>query len=254
MLTAITRAVSPAIVKCELTFVERQPIDLLKACDQHRAYEQLLERIGARVHSLPAEPDLPDSMFVEDPAIVLDELAIIFPLGTESRRPEAASLAKALIPFRKLAYITAPGIIEGGDVLRIGRTLYVGLTKRTNPEGIRQLAAIVGPHNYKVIAVPVSGCLHLKSAVTYLGRNYLLANIAWFDSTFFDRYEWVDVAPEEPHAANALALGDTVIFPASFPQTRARIESSGFHVTPLDISELQKAESGLTCSSLLFET
>jgi dimethylargininase len=254
VLTAITRAVSPAIVKCELTFVERQPIDLLKACDQHRAYEQLLERIGARVHSLPAEPDLPDSMFVEDPAIVLDELAVIFPLGTESRRPEAASLAKALIPFRKLAYITAPGIIEGGDVLRIGRTLYVGLTKRTNPEGIRQLAAIVGPHNYKVIAVPVSGCLHLKSAVTYLGRNYLLANIAWFDSTFFDRYEWVDVAPEEPHAANALALGDTVIFPASFPQTRARIESSGFHVTPLDISELQKAESGLTCSSLLFET
>lgn len=241
-------------MKCELTFVERQPIDLLKACDQHRAYEQLLERIGARVHSLPAEPDLPDSMFVEDPAIVLDELAVIFPLGTESRRPEAASLAKALIPFRKLAYITAPGIIEGGDVLRIGRTLYVGLTKRTNPEGIRQLAAIVGPHNYKVIAVPVSGCLHLKSAVTYLGRNYLLANIAWFDSTFFDRYEWVDVAPEEPHAANALALGDTVIFPASFPQTRARIESSGFHVTPLDISELQKAESGLTCSSLLFET
>jgi dimethylargininase len=241
-------------VKCELTFVERQPIDLLKACEQHRAYEQLLERIGARVHSLPAEPDLPDSMFVEDPAIVLDELAVIFPLGTESRRPEAASLAKALIPFRKLAYITAPGIIEGGDVLRIGRTLYVGLTKRTNPEGIRQLAAIVGPHNYKVIAVPVSGCLHLKSAVTYLGRNYLLANIAWFDSTFFDRYEWVDVAPEEPHAANALALGDTIIFPASFPQTRARIESSGFHVTPLDISELQKAESGLTCSSLLFET
>jgi dimethylargininase len=254
VLTAITRAVSPAIVKCELTFVERQPIDLLKACEQHRAYEQLLERIGARVHSLPAEPDLPDSMFVEDPAIVLDELAVIFPLGTESRRPEAASLAKALIPFRKLAYITAPGIIEGGDVLRIGRTLYVGLTKRTNPEGIRQLAAIVGPHNYKVIAVPVSGCLHLKSAVTYLGRNYLLANIAWFDSTFFDRYEWVDVAPEEPHAANALALGDTIIFPASFPQTRARIESSGFHVTPLDISELQKAESGLTCSSLLFET
>lgn len=241
-------------MKCELTFVERQPIDLLKACEQHRAYEQLLERIGARVHSLPAEPDLPDSMFVEDPAIVLDELAVIFPLGTESRRPEAASLAKALIPFRKLAYITAPGIIEGGDVLRIGRTLYVGLTKRTNPEGIRQLAAIVGPHNYKVIAVPVSGCLHLKSAVTYLGRNYLLANIAWFDSTFFDRYEWVDVAPEEPHAANALALGDTIIFPASFPQTRARIESSGFHVTPLDISELQKAESGLTCSSLLFET
>jgi dimethylargininase len=254
MLTAITRAVSPAMVNCELTFVERRPIDLGRARDQHRAYEQLLEKLGARVISLPAEPDLPDSMFVEDPAIVLDELAVILPLGTDSRRPEAASLGEALSPFRELAYVSAPGMMEGGDVLRINRTLYVGVTKRTNPEGIRQLAAIVGPHDYKVIAVPVHGCLHLKSAVTYLGRNYLLANIAWFDSTFFDRYEWVDVAPEEPHAANALALGDTVIFPASFPRTRARIESADFHVAPLDISELQKAESGLTCSSLLFQT
>src|ERR1700758_2652531 len=130
MLTAITRAVSPAIVDCELTFVPRQPIDLAKAEEQHRAYQTLLEKCGARVISLPSEPALPDSMFVEDPAIVLDELAIILPLGTKSRQTEAESLAKALAPFRKLAYITAPGSIEGGDVLRINRTLYVGLTTR----------------------------------------------------------------------------------------------------------------------------
>jgi dimethylargininase len=253
MLTAITRAVSPGIVHCELTFVVRQPIDLAKAREQHRAYENLLEKLGASVTSLPAEPDLPDSMFVEDPAIVLDELAIILPLGTESRRAEAASLAQALRRFRKLEYLTAPGTLEGGDVLRIGRTLFVGLSTRSNNEGIRQLAAIVGPHNYDVVAVPVTGCLHLKSAVTYLGRDTLLANRAWFDATPFASYDWIDVAPEEPHAANALALAHTVIFAASFPRTRARIESRGFHVTPLDISELQKAESGLTCSSLLFE-
>ena len=254
MLTAITRAVSPAIVNCELTFIQRQPIDLAKAHAQHHAYEQLLEKLGARVISLAAEPDLPDSMFVEDPAIVLDELAVILPLGTKSRQPEAPSLAKALAPFRKLAHVTAPGSIEGGDVLRIDRTLFVGLTTRTNAEGIRQLTAILSPYGYKIVAVPVTGCLHLKSAVTYLGRNTLLANRPWFDPAPFANFDWIDVDPDEPHAANALALNDTVIFPASFPQTRAKIEAAGFHVTPIDISELQKAESGLTCSSLIFQT
>ena len=254
MFTAITRAVSPAIVNCELSFIDRKPINLMRAREQHHAYEKLLESLGARLVSLPAEPDLPDSMFVEDPAIVLDELAVVLPLGTETRRREAASLAQALAKFRKLEHIILPGTLEGGDVLRIGRKLFVGLTKRSNAEGIRQLAAILAPFPYEVIVVPVTGCLHLKSAVTHLGRNTLLANRAWFDTTPLAGHECVDVDPAEPHAANALALGSTIIFPASFPRTRDRIEARGFHVTPLDISELQKAESGLTCSSLLFET
>jgi dimethylargininase len=256
MLTAITRAVSPAIVNCELTFLERRPIDLERARAQHRAYEELLEQLGANVISLPAEPALPDSMFVEDPALVLDELAVILPLGIVSRRPEAASLALALTKFRTLAQITPPGSMEGGDVLRIGRTLYVGQSTRTNAEAIRQLTALLAPHHYKVVPVPVTGCLHLKSAVTHLGRNVLLANRSWFDAAPFAPAGcfWLDVSPDEPHAANALAIGETVIFPASFPHTRARIESAGFRVTSLDISELQKAESGLTCSSLIFDT
>ena len=203
--------------------------------------------------SLQAEPTLPDSMFVEDTAIVLDELAVILPLGSESRRPEAASLAQALSKFRKLEYVSLPGTLEGGDVLRIGRKLYVGVSTRSNAEGMRQLSAILRPYGYEVFPVLVTGCLHLKSAVTYLGRNTLLASRCWFDTAPFARFEWIDVDPSEPHAANALALGNTVIFPASFPCTRARIEARGFHVTPLDIAELQKAESGLTCSSLLFE-
>jgi dimethylargininase len=254
MLTAITRAVSPAIIHCELSFIDRRPIDLARAQEQHHAYETLLEKLGARVVSLPAEPDLPDSMFVEDPAIVLDELAVILPLGTESRRREAASLAQALSKYRRVAYITLPGTLEGGDVLRIDRKLFVGLTKRSNGEGICQLSGILEPLGYEVIAVPVTGCLHLKSAVTYLGGNTLLANRGWFETAPFARYDCIDVDPAEPHAANALALGGTVIFPASFPRTRERIEAQGFSVTPLDISELQKAESGLTCSSLLFES
>lgn len=264
MLTAITRAVSPALVNCELSFIPRQLIDLEMARAQHRAYEQLLETLGARVISLPAEPALPDSMFVEDPALVLDELAVIFPLGTESRRPEASLLAQALSKFRKLAYVTLPGTLEGGDILRVGRRLFVGLTKRSNAEGIRQLAAILAPYDYEVIAVEVPGCLHLKSAVTHIGRKQgsgsratlatLLANRAWFNAEPFTGFEWIDVDSSEPHAANALALHDTIVFPASFPKTRARIEAAGFHVTALDISELQKAESGLTCSSLIFES
>jgi dimethylargininase len=253
MLTAITRAVSPALANCELSFISRAPIDLRKARQQHGAYEQLLEKLGARVVSLPAEPDLPDSMFVEDPAIVLDELAVIFPLGTATRRAEVGSLVPALANFRKLEYIALPGTLEGGDVLRIGRKLFVGLTRRSNAEGIRQLAQILAPYDYEVISVPVTGCLHLKSAVTFLGRNTLLANKAWFDTTPLASCDFLEVDPAEPHAANALAISDTVILPLSFPKTRVLVESAGFHVTPLDISELQKAEAGLTCSSLLFE-
>ena len=252
MLTAVTRGVSPAMVNCELTFVDRAPIDLTKAVEQHRAYEQVLEKFGAKVISLPDEPELADSMFVEDPAIVLDEIALIFPLGTESRRAEANSLAKVLSRFRELRYVQLPGTAEGGDILRIERQLFVGLSKRTNEEGIRQLQSLVGEYGYTVASVPVSGCLHLKSAVTFLGRNTLLANRKWFDASCMPGFEWIDVAPEEPHAANALTLGDTVILPTSFPSTRARIEARGFMVLPLEISELQKAESGLTCSSLLF--
>jgi dimethylargininase len=192
-------------------------------------------------------------MFVEDPAMVLDELAIIFPLGTESRRAEAASLAKALSPFRELKYVQLPGTAEGGDILRAGRHLFAGLSKRTNEVGIRQLQSIVREYGYTVTAVPVSECLHLKSGVTFLGRNTLLANQKWFDASCMPGFECIDVAPEEPHAANALAFGDSVILPASFPLTRKKIEARGFEVLSLDISELQKAESGLTCSSLLFD-
>jgi len=192
-------------------------------------------------------------MFVEDPALVLDELAVIFPLGTDSRRPEAPSIAAALEPFRKLRQVAIPGTVEGGDILRLGRKLFVGLTARSNAEGIEQLAAHVAPHGYSVVGVPVTGCLHLKSAVTALDEHTLLANRGWFDTSFFPEYNWVEVDPAEPHAANALALSGTVIFPASFPRTRERIEARGFRLASLDISELQKAESGLTCSSLIFE-
>jgi dimethylargininase len=253
MLMAITRKVSSALANCELSFIPRQAIDLDKARAQHRAYEELLGKLGAQIISLPEEPDLPDSMFVEDPAIVFEELAVICPLGTATRRKEVASLAAALEKYRKLAYVKLPGTLEGGDVLHIGKKVFVGLTKRSNPEGVGQFAVILEKFGYNVIAVPVSGCLHLKSAVSYLGQNTLLANRAWFDPKRLEKFEWLDVDPAEPHAGNALALGDSIIYAASFPKTRQKIQACGFQVISLDISELQKAESGLTCSSLIFE-
>jgi dimethylargininase len=253
MLTAITRAVSSALVDCELSFIDRKPIDMTKARNEHHNYEKLLAKSGARVISLPEEAELPDSMFVEDPAIVLDEVAIICTLGTETRRREAPSIAAALEKYRKLAYVKLPGTLEGGDVLRVGKKIFVGLTQRSNPEGIRQLAAIAGTHGYEVTAVPVTGCLHLKSAVTYIGKNTMLGNRAWFEAKRIEGFEWVDVDPAEPHAGNALAIKDTIVFPASFPRTAVVMKARGFHPELLDIAELQKAESGLTCSSLLFE-
>ncbi len=253
MLTAITRKVCPNVAACELEFLARQPIDIARAREQHHAYEALLEKLGARVISLPAEPALPDSMFVEDTALVLDEVAVLMSPGTQSRRGEVAGVEKALTAFRRLERIELPATIEGGDILRIDHRLFAGLSSRTTAEGVRRLAAILAPYGYEVFPVRVTRCLHLKSAVSYIGRNTLLANRAWFGTAPFAGYEWMDVDPQEPHAGNALAIGDTVIFPASFPKTRARLESHGFRAEPLDISELQKAESGLTCSSLLFE-
>jgi dimethylargininase len=254
MLTAITRAVSSALANCELNYIDRKPIDLEKARVQHDNYEELLGKLGVKVVSLPEEADLPDAMFVEDPAIVLDEVAIICPLGTETRRKEAPSIAAALEKYRKLAHVKLPGMLEGGDVLRIGKQIFAGITRRSNPEGIRQLAVIASAHGYELTGVPVTGCLHLKSAVTFLGKSTLLGNRDWFDWKRLQGFEWIDVDPGEPHAGNALQIGDRVIFPASFPRTAELIKEKGFRLESLDISELQKAESGLTCSSLLFET
>src|ERR1044071_3555120 len=163
MLTAITRAVSPSMNRCELTYLERQEIDIDRAAAQHRCYCQWLERLGARVIALSPEPDLPDAVFVEDPAVVVDEVAVMARMGAESRRPEAESLGAALAPFRPLHWMEAPATLDGGDVFRAGRTLFAGRSQRTNDQGIAQLRAVLAPFGYDVRPVDVRGCLHLKS-------------------------------------------------------------------------------------------
>lgn len=253
MMTAITRAVSPAMNSCELAFLPRQAIDIALAGEQHRRYEDCLRHLGVRVLSLPAEPDLPDSVFVEDPAVVLDEVAVITRMAVASRRGEAESLAQALAPFRRVRRMAPPATLDGGDVMRVGRRLFVGRSERTNADGIRQLRELAEEFGHTVEAVEVCGCLHLKTGCCWLGDDRVLANPAWIDSDSLTGFEIWPVPSEEPWGANVLVVGGTVVVPASAPQTRWLLESRGMRVEALDIGELMKAEAGLTCMSLLFK-
>jgi len=234
-------------------FQGRVAIDVGKAAEQHAAYEACLRRLGLRVISLPLLPDHPDGVFVEDPAVVLDEVAVITRMGAESRRGESASLAEALAPFRPLVHLLEPATLEGGDVVRMGRTLYVGLSRRTNQEGVRQLAAIAEPLGYRVAPVRVTGCLHLKSACCAVNADTVLMNRDAVDAGAFRECRVLDVPPQEPWAADVLAIGTTVLIPASFPRTAQLLAATGFAVEPIDVAELQKAEAGVTCMSLVFD-
>ncbi|MDH3743497.1 MAG: dimethylargininase [Acidobacteriota bacterium] len=253
MVIAFTREVSSSIGRCELTHLERQPIDLGKARDQHRDYERFLWDAGCTVRRLKEEAEMPDAVFVEDIAVVLDEVAIITRPGTRSRRRERLSITQALEPFRRLARIRAPGTLDGGDVLRIGRTLYVGQSIRSNEEGRRQLRAVVSGYGYSVRRVAVVDCLHLKSAVTVVAEDNLLFNPGWVDANAFQGVQAIAVDPEEPAAANALLVAGRVVLPAQHPRTIERLSRSGFDVRPVDVSELTKAEGGVTCCSLVFD-
>jgi dimethylargininase len=251
MLIAYTRAVSPALADCELTHLPRVPIDVEAAAREHAAYEQLLTQLGAEVCRLPALPDMPDAVFVEDTAIVLDEMAIITRPGAVSRRDETASTEAALAMQRPLARIEEPGTLDGGDVLVIGRRVYVGRSSRTNDDAIAQLSKLLRPHGYTVVPVPFTGCLHLKTCVTQVAGDLVLLNPACVAADQFVGCRAVEVDPAEPSAGNALMLGRSVLHPEHFPRTRSRLESEGLQVIPVSVRELAKAEAGVTCCSLL---
>lgn len=248
---AITRAVSPAMPACEMTHLPREPIDVERAAVQHAAYEEALARLGFTIFQLEAQPDLPDSVFVEDTAVVLDELAIITRPGAPTRRPETLSVAEALAPIRPLAHITSPATLDGGDVLQLGTLMFVGQSTRTNEDGVDQLQQLVEPFGYTVVAVPATGCLHLKSAVTEVGPGTLLINPQWVPAELFAAYRLIEVDPREPLGANALLAGGSVIYSHSNPATAARLLEQGIDLRLLDMSEMEKAEGAVTCCSLL---
>ncbi len=253
MLTALTHLPSPHLNHCELTYVAPRQVHFDKALEQHRAYVNLLQGCGVRVVVLDQNRHLPDSVFVEDTALVLDEIAVMAPMGAASRQAETAAVETALTPFRPVARIRPPAKLEGGDVLRVGRHLYVGLSTRTNKAGLQALAEIVRSYGYRVHGVHVSGCLHLKTGCTALDETTVLINPAWVDAAAFDGLHRITVPPREPFSANILRIHDTIGMHAGFKRTRRLVEARGYRVMVTDISEFLKAEAGLTCMSLLFD-
>lgn len=251
MLIAMTRPVSGSLARCELTHLDREPIDVGRAREQHAAYEELLASLGATLEHVAEAPELPDAVFVEDTAVVVDEVAVVTRPGAASRRDEPAGVAAALAAHRPIRTMTPPATLDGGDVMRLERTLYVGRSSRTSQEGIDQLRSFLAPFGYEVVPVDFRGCLHLKSAVTAVGKGLLLLNPAWVSAAPFAHAEALHVDAREPYAANALRVADTVIHPSEFPRTRERLMERGLVVAPTPCGEISKAEGAVTCCSIL---
>ena len=251
MPVALVRPVPGTIARCELTHIGRELIDVAIARAQHAQYEDTLRRLGCTVERIEPADDLPDSVFVEDAAVVLDELAVIMRPGAASRRAETPDVERALTKYRPIHRLTEPATMDGGDVLRVGRTLYVGISGRTNEYGARQLAAAVAPFGYTVECVRVGGCLHLKSAVTAVADDVLVCNPGWVDARAFLGCELLPVDASEPFAANVLRVAGSLVCAAAHPRTAGMLRARGYEVHAVEASELAKAEGGVTCCSVI---
>jgi dimethylargininase len=255
MRKAFTRAVSPRLAECQLTHLSRTPIDADKAAFQHAAYEGVLGDAGYEILRLPELADDPDAVFVEDTALILGEHAVITRPGAASRFGEIGSTAAGLKGHFDLHWIS-DGHLDGGDVMQIGKTLYVGLSTRTDATGIAALRTLAASLGFAVIHAALRDCLHLKTGATFAGRDASGNAILVHDPRSVDPVQFAGTEPlavdeREPAAANCLRAGDHLILPAGNPRTADRLRSRGFYVVEVDVSELQKAESGVTCMSLI---
>ena len=253
MTIAWVRQPSARLEGCELSFLAREPIDARRALEQHAGYVRTLGELGCEVRWLPELPSHPDGVFVEDTAVIAPELAVVTRPGAAARRAEVESVAQALAGHVPVARIEAPGTLEGGDVLQVGRTFYVGTSARSNAQGMEQLRGHLAPHGYAVRAVPMHGCLHLKSAVTFVPPDLLLLNPGWVEARDFEAARVVPVDPTEPYGANTLTVAGTTLVSAAYPRTRERLAALGLALRTLPVDELHKAEAALTCMSLLLE-
>ncbi len=251
-LIALTRPVSKTLDQCQLSHVAREPIDLPLAKRQHTAYEALLKKLGAEVVRVDAAHELPDAVFVEDCAVVVDELAVITRPGARSRQPEVEGVAQRLAEYRTCVRIDDPGTLDGGDVVVVGHDVYIGRSSRTNDAGIQQLRDALSPFEYEVTAVEFGGALHLKSVCTVLGASTLLADPRRVDVTQFREVDYLVVPGHEWPAANTVTVNGTVVLAAGFPDTAAMLEANGLEVRAINISEFQKAEGAVSCKSILF--
>jgi len=255
MARAFTRAVSPRLAECALTHLERVPIDAAKAASQHAEYERALAEAGFEIIRLPELADDPDAVFVEDTGLLLDSHAVITRPGAASRIGETSSTADGLSEHFQLHRIER-GQVDGGDVLRIGNRLYVGLSSRTDEDGATALADLVRPFGYEVVEARLRDCLHLKTGATFIGTGSSGTAVLLYCASSVDPAQFAGVEPlavDEPAAANCVRAGDRLILPAGNPRTADRLRQRGFAVVEVDVSELQKAEAGVTCMSLIDE-
>ncbi|MCC5939905.1 MAG: hypothetical protein JJU37_00035 [Balneolaceae bacterium] len=253
MPTALTRAISPLLGECELTHLHRAEIDIKKAQKQHGDYEKALEKMGYTIRRVADAPHLPDGVFIEDTAVVFPELSIITRPGAESRRPETESVAVVLSKYRNLKTITYPGTLDGGDVLTLGNQVFIGISKRTNSEAIQQFSDFLKPYGYSVKGVPVTKCLHLKTAIAVIEDDLLLINPEWIDESLFPSHQYDFVHTTEPYGANVICKDNLALCPKAFPKTADWLRKKGYDVILIDQSEMAKAEAGLTCSSILID-
>jgi dimethylargininase len=250
---ALTHVVSPNIDKCELSFLDRNPINYNQAVRQHEQYCALLRDCGLQVVELSVNRSYPDSTFIEDTAVVVDELAVMASMGVESRRGEMRNVESVLASYRDISHIQLPATLEGGDVLRIEKRIFVGISPRTNLAGADSLGRILEPSGYQVIPVTVNGCLHLKSACIAIDDHTLLVNPRWLDLQPLRDFRIIPVPEDEPAAVNSLRINNTICMHSGFPKTAELLVNLGFSLKAIDISELLKAEAGMTCSSIIFE-
>ena len=252
-LHALVRSPVPSLQQGERTHIAREPIDFGRAQDQHERYVEALRQAGAEIVEVTAAPELPDSVFIEDTALALGSLAVIARSGAESRRAETPPVAAVLKRYCQLEYMQAPATFDAGDALTIDRKVYVGRAARTNQAGIDFLTTLLGGHGYEVVPVPLSGCLHLKSAINYLGNDTVLLNPRWIPRELFAQFAQIEVDPQEPMGASALLVGEQLLLSSSYPRTVQRVEAREFTPRVLDLSEFHRAEGGLTCLSILID-
>ncbi len=228
--------------------------DLALALEQHDAYVRCLESLGVNVEVLPAAPGFPDACFVEDTAVVVRETAVISRPGAPSRTGETEHIEGALAAHRPLARIKAPGTLDGGDILQVGKRFFIGVSDRTNEEGARQLAAILAGHGYRSDIIHVAAGLHLKSSLNFVGEDTMLVTADFAGHPAIGDYRQI-VCPEgEEYAANTLLMNGTLIMPTGYPRTKALLKALGLPIVEIDTSEYRKMDGGLTCLSLRLES
>jgi dimethylargininase len=250
---AVTNVPSPLLYLGVRTFADEAAVDYAIALREHEQYREALRRCGCRVISLEVNRDYPDSVFVEDTALVLDEVAIMMSPGAASRRDEPRGIEPTLAEYREVVRVEPPGTIDGGDIVRSGKQLYVGESQRTNPAGISALAALSRGYGYDVKSIPVFGCLHLKSACSALPDGRFLVNADWIDVSPLPSDLLLHVPDGEPWAGDVLVIGERIIVSDAFPDTIELLEREGWEVVPVGVSEFAKVEGGVTCLSLVFD-